>query len=71
MQNSKFVGVCLLLSSLILSAAIVDHAKAATADGAIGCYQFHPSNPPGVIWVMDTTTGQIKARAAHAVTGRA
>jgi len=60
MQNSKFIGVCLLLSSLILSAAIVYHARAATANGAIGRYQFQPSNPPGVIWVMDTTTGQVK-----------
>ncbi len=55
MQNSKFVGVCLLLSSLILSAAIVYHAKAPTANGR---YQFQPSNPPGVIWFIYKTTGQ-------------
>jgi hypothetical protein len=54
MQSSKFVGVCLLLSSLILSAAIVYHAKT-------GRYQFHPSTPPGVIWTMDTSTGEVKA----------
>jgi hypothetical protein len=59
MQNAKFVGVCLLLSSLILSAAIAYHAKASTANGR---YQFHPSTPPGVIWVMDTATGKIEQR---------
>lgn len=60
MQNSKFVGVCLLISSLILSAAIAYHAKVSTANGTIGRYQFHPSSPPGVILVIDTTTGQVK-----------
>jgi hypothetical protein len=48
MQNFTFVGVCLLFSSLILSAAIVYHAKAmpaAPAVSAIGRYQFHPVNP--------------------------
>ena len=52
MQSSKFVGVCLLLSSLILSAAIVYHAKT-------GRYQFHASTPPGMIWTIDTSTGGI------------
>ena len=64
MQNSKFVGVCLLLASLILSAAIVYHAKASTATSTgIGRYQFHPSTPPGVIWILDTTTGQVKSQS--------
>jgi hypothetical protein len=61
MQNSKFVGACLLISSLILSVAIVYHAKASTpTSNDIGRYQFHASNPPGVIWVIDTTTGKVK-----------
>jgi hypothetical protein len=60
MQDSKFVGVCLLLSSLILSAAIVYHAKASTANGR---YQFQASSPPGVIWILDTTTGQFKTQS--------
>ena len=59
MQNSKFVGVCLLISSLILSAAIVYHARSSTA---IGRYQFQPSSPPGVIWVIDTTTGEVNGK---------
>ena len=41
MQNSKFVGVCLLISSLILSAAIVYHSRSSTA---IGRYQLQPSS---------------------------
>lgn len=60
MQNPRFVGVCLLISSLMLSAAIIYHAKTANSSGTIGRYQFHPSNPPGVIWVIDTTTGEVK-----------
>jgi hypothetical protein len=64
MQNSKFVGVCLLLSSLALSAAIVYHARATPAVpvNAAGRYQFHPSTPFGEIWILDTTTGQITDR---------
>jgi hypothetical protein len=59
MQNSKFVGVCVLISSLIVSVAIVYHAKAS------GRYQIHvpPSSPPSVIWVVDTTTGEVKIKA--------
>ena len=63
MQNSKFVGVCLVLSSFILSAAILLHARAAVPPNANGRYQFHPSTPPGVIWVIDTTTGEVKGRS--------
>ncbi|NLE36617.1 MAG: hypothetical protein GX621_01170 [Pirellulaceae bacterium] len=59
MQNSKFLGVCLLISSLILSVAIVYHGKASSD---VGRYQFHASNPPGVIWVIDTTTGKVKSQ---------
>ncbi len=69
MQNSKFLGICLLISSVILSAAIVFHAKASnptppnvTPPIPIGRYQFHPSTPPGVIWVIDTTTGEVKGK---------
>jgi hypothetical protein len=56
MQNSKFLGVCVLISSLIVAAAIVYHAKPATT---IGRYQFHPHQTPGVFWVLDTTTGEV------------
>ena len=64
MQNSKFVGACLLISSLILSVAIVYHAIASTPTSSdIGRYQFQASNPPGVLWVIDTTTGETKGRS--------
>jgi hypothetical protein len=64
MQNSKFVGVCLLISSLILSAAIIYHTRASTqtTPTASGRYQFQSSNPPGVIWVIDTTAGEVKTQ---------
>ena len=67
MQNPKFIGVCVLIASLVLSAAIIYHARASApiAPTAIGRYQFHPSNPPGVIWVIDTTTGDANRTAAE------
>lgn len=40
MPNSKLLGACLLLSSLILATAIVYHANAATTREAIERYQF-------------------------------
>ncbi len=69
MQDSKFVGLCVLISSLVLSASIVYHARASApitptiTPDTVGRYQFHPSNPPGVVWVIDTTTGEVKSKA--------
>ena len=57
MQNNNFLGICILISIIILSSAIFYHAKQ-TKD--IGRFQFQPSDPPGVIWVIDTTTGEVK-----------
>jgi hypothetical protein len=54
MQNSKFVGVCMLLSSPIVSAAIVYHAR------VNGRYQFQ-ADSFGNVRIMDTTTGYIKS----------
>ncbi len=55
MQDSKFVGVCLLLSSLILAAAIIYHGKQATDNGR---YQFQPASGDS-FWIMDTANGQV------------
>lgn len=57
MDSKKFLGICILISSIIVSVAILYHAGATKTE--IGRYQFHPSNPPGVIWKMDTITGNI------------
>jgi len=57
--QSKFLGICILVSSLIIGAALVFHAN---KDNSVGRYQFHPSNPPGVIWILDTTTGEVKTQ---------
>ena len=64
MNDSRILGVCILLASVILSAAILFHAYLAAphAGSDIGRYQFQPSTPPGVRWVIDTTTGDIKEK---------
>jgi hypothetical protein len=58
MSDSKFLGVCILAAAVIVSAAILYSGNAQQN----GRYQFHPSSPPGVIWVMDTVTGEIKTQ---------
>jgi hypothetical protein len=71
MSDSKYLGICIVVSSAILAGAIVFHARRYPAvakselpasESQIGRYQFEPSNPPGVIWVIDTTTGLVKTR---------
>ena len=70
MQNdSKFLGICILVASVLLGGAIVIHGNVANVtdsssqpEEAVGRYQFHPSNPPGVIWILDTTTGEVKTQ---------
>ena len=58
-DSTKFLGICILLSAIVLSAAICWHAKSTSL---IGRYQFQPSNPPGVIWTLDTTTGEVTTK---------
>ena len=61
----KFLGLCLVVAALIVGAAVVYHARGPAAPGTgnpVGRYQFQPSNPPGVIWVIDTTSGEVKYR---------
>jgi len=70
MQNSKCLSICLLIASVILSAAVVFHAKASAPISPIaptGRYQFHPSSPPGVLWIIDTTTGEIRGKNGSAI----
>ena len=72
MNESKFLGICIVVSSVILAGAIAFHAKkdpvatkqskSKSAESQIGRYQFQPSNPPGVIWIIDTTTGKVTSR---------
>jgi len=64
MQNNKFLGLCVLVSAIILSAAVVYHANAgrhpSIPQSSIGRYQFQPSTPPTMIRILDTTTGEVK-----------
>ena len=58
MSDLKFLGVCLVIAGVVLGVAIVYHGRG----DPVGRYQFQPSNPPGIIWVIDTTTGEVKTR---------
>ncbi len=74
MQNdSKFLGICILVAAFILSGAIVMHGNSSNVtdsssrpEESVGRYQFHPSNPPGIIWILDTTTGEVKTQSGLA-----
>ena len=59
MENSKFLGICMVIAAAIVAVALIYHAHKTSG---IGRYQFHPSNPPGVIWTIDTVTGEVKGR---------
>ena len=67
---NKFTGVCMLISSLIIATAILLRGGGGgritqsqpQSQSQIGRYQFHPSTPPGVIWVLDTTTGEVTSK---------
>jgi hypothetical protein len=67
MSDSKFSGICMLLAAVILGGAIIYHARTTAHQTEekpqIGRYQFHPSTPPGVLWILDTTTGEVKSRS--------
>jgi hypothetical protein len=62
MDSTRFLALCILVSAILLSGSIVWHAKITANAPQIGRYQFHPSTPPGVIWTMDTTTGEVTAK---------
>ena len=61
MSDLKFLGVCLVLAAIVVGVAIVYHGRGGLA-APVGRYQFQSSNPPGIIWVIDTTTGEVKTR---------
>ena len=53
MKNQKVLGICLVVAAVIIAGAIYLHDSRSR-------YQFQPSNPPGVIYVFDTWTGDVK-----------
>jgi len=59
MEGRKFLGMCIVLAALILAGAIVWHARTASR---IGRYQMVLLQDPAVIWVIGTTTGEIRVR---------
>ncbi len=63
MDGKKFLGVCILLAAIILAVAVVWHAKAtAKATSQVGRYQFLMHEDPAVMWIIDTTTGEVTAQ---------
>lgn len=77
MNNSKFLGVSIVIAAVIVASALCYHAAKTNHRGreeggnpsprtkgveGIGRYQFQPSNPPGVIWVIDTVTGKVTSQ---------
>jgi hypothetical protein len=61
-MGNRFLGICILISSVLIAAAVVvagSMSRAVAPESQIGRYQFHPSTPPGVIWILDTTTGKV------------
>ena len=63
MTNRKFLGICIVLAAAMISGSLIYHAQKTNVASEIGRYQFQPSNPPGVIWTIDTVTGQVKTRS--------
>ncbi len=63
MDSNKFLGVCIALAACIVTGAPCYHANKTSPrteeETGIGRYQFQPSNPPEVIWIIDTVTGEI------------
>jgi hypothetical protein len=57
MPDGKFIGICIIITGIIVAVAIV--LKPAP-NPEFGRYQFQASSPPGVVWRMDTATGKIE-----------
>lgn len=57
MDSNKFLGISMLVSACFVAGALLWNART-------GRYQFQPSNPPGVLWVIDTVTGRITTGTA-------
>jgi hypothetical protein len=53
-DNQKFLGICIVISAVIIAGAICIHAHS-------NRYQLQFSNPPGVTYVFDTWTGELKS----------
>ena len=67
MDNSKFLGICIVVAACIVAGALCFHGAKTSPrteeETGIGRYQFQPSNPPGVIWTIDTVTGKVTSRS--------
>jgi hypothetical protein len=59
MEKERFLGVCILVAAVILAIALVYHAQQASA---VGRFQVHFSDPPGIIYTIDTVTGNVESR---------
>ena len=55
MDSQKFLGVCIVIAAVIIAGAVYIHGRGSR-------YQFQPSNPPGIIYIFDTWTGEVRSR---------
>jgi len=62
MVSSKCLGVCIVIAAVILSAALLYHAK-------VGRYQFVSSADGTRTWMIDTVTGNLES-APKSVQGK-
>lgn len=62
MDSSRFLGICIVVAACIVAGALCHHGTRTEEESGIGRYQFQPSNPPGVIWTIDTVTGKVTPR---------
>lgn len=55
MDNQRFLGLCFLISAVLLAGALYLHARS-------GRYQLQQSTPPGVVYILDTWTGEVRLK---------
>jgi hypothetical protein len=60
MNDSKFLGLCILIAALIIGGSLVYQSHVRAEPPLVGRYQFMKSDAPAVMWIMDTTTGEVK-----------
>jgi hypothetical protein len=66
MNDSKFLGVCVVIAAIIIGGSIIYQARTRPEPMQFGRYQFQafPTAGSVMIWEMDTATGEVKTTNA-------
>ncbi|HQU81903.1 MAG TPA: hypothetical protein PKY59_02185 [Pyrinomonadaceae bacterium] len=62
MNNSKFLGICILVMAFMISGSLIYHAH---ITASVGRYQIHSADIPGFVGnpvVLDTKTGEVRMK---------